>query len=212
LTRLRKIVHIRKHSSLRIDNHENGIQNVINRSKPPYTAAPGFAAAALSKEQFLEVPVNRPTDKLQALRQKRDQLYRDARAHPDSEAGEMVRMLLLAGISGLEPETVDEEAEAAQAEERRRFRKARLARIRRPPADGNDRTPLEVRDVDVEIRERQSKLRRVAEATEEARAAAAAGRPMDPLQVYSRIAEIIGLQSPVQDACRPPEGPAAKPE
>lgn len=141
--------------------------------------------------------MKRPTDNLQALREKRDQLYRDARAHPDSEADEMVRLLLLAGISGMQPDDIADEAEAARAEERRRFRSAREARITRPPDEGERGQP-EARDVDREIRERQDKLRRVAEATAEAQAAAAGGKPMDPMQVYNKIAEIIGLQQPGQ--------------
>ena len=149
--------------------------------------------------------MNRPPHKLQALRQKRDQLYQDARVHPNSEADEMVRVLLLAGISSMEPESIDEEAEAAQAEERRRFRSARRARA----ANSEPAGPAlpETEQVRFEIKERQSKLRRVAEATEQAQAAAAAGRPMDPLQVYSRIAEIIGLQSPAEAAGGRQESP-----
>ena len=146
-----------------------------------------------------------PANKLEALRQKRDRLYRAARARPHSEAGEIVRMLLLAGISSMEPDDMTDEAEAARAEERRRFRRAREAGVARPPERGERGQP-EARDIDLEIRERQDKLRRVAEATAEAQAAAAGGRPMDPIEVYSRIAEIIGLQSPAQNAARAPDG------
>ncbi len=161
----------------------------------------------------MEAHLNRPPDKLQTLRRKRDRLYEDARAHPDSEADEMVRMLLLAGISSIEPEIASEEAEADRAEERRRFRSARKVRANKPGAGASAGPALaETEQVGFETRERQSKLRRVAEATREAQAAAAAGRPLDPVQVYSRIAEIIGLQPPARDADSPPERTKPEPE
>lgn len=70
---------------------------------------------------------------------KAESVYRDARAHPDSEAEEMVRILLLGGISSMRPEIANDKAEA-QAEERQRLRSALKARAK-PGADAGSAFP-----------------------------------------------------------------------
>jgi hypothetical protein len=129
--------------------------------------------------------MNPHSDTLQALRQKRDELYRDARANPDSEAGEMVQMLLLAGLSNMRPELSDEEAPLTLEEERRRYQ---LARHAQEAAAGAARLKAQDDALSRELGEGQKKLER-----------ATAVPGLTELQVYNRIAEIIGLRSPADD-------------
>ena len=135
-------------------------------------------------------------EKLQRLRRQRDQLYEEARDNPDSDADEMVRALLLSGILGAQPQSEDlaEEDEALRrslSEERRRQRLAggRAAEVTGAEAlsGGAGASRAERR-----LREVETMLEEVAQV-----AAKAAAQPaMDPMAVYRRIAEIIGLQSP----------------
>ncbi|HEY6292577.1 MAG TPA: hypothetical protein VI455_13595 [Terriglobia bacterium] len=126
---------------------------------------------------------------LKTLRQKRDELIRDARDDPGSEAGEMLQALLLAGLSHLQPEPHNQEAEMTLDEERQRYQSVR---------EQNPKVGAEAgsRHVILDLEEREGRLREVAEATKAAQAALASGQPMDALAVYNRIAEIVGLRAP----------------
>jgi len=74
----------------------------------------------------------------------------------------------------------------------------------------------EPRGAELKIRELDSRLEEVARAAELAKESAAAGKPMDAMAVYNRIAEIVGLRSPLQPIAplRPiaPPQPGAPPQ
>jgi hypothetical protein len=134
--------------------------------------------------------------RLQRLRQQRDQLYEEARDNPDSDAGEMVRALLLSGILSTQPESEEDELVRRSFDEERR----QQAIARRRAAEEAGAALLHGRAgasrADSRIREVQARMAEVARV-----AAEAAARPtMDATAVYSRIAEIIGLQSPAVQA------------
>jgi len=120
------------------------------------------------------------------LRQKRDELLRDARDNPGSEAGEMLGAIVLAGISRLESE---QEAELEMNETRQLFESFR----QQNPKPGSETASKTVIDG---LWEREQKLEDVMQATAEAQAAIAAGQPLDALAVCNRIAEIVGLRKP----------------
>jgi hypothetical protein len=144
-------------------------------------------------------PARKPAN-FQKLRQQRDRLYEEARDNPDSDASEMVRALLLSGILSAEAEARDlgKEDEALRrslSEERRQQRLAGGRAAEEAGAEflsgraGASRAERRLREVETMLEE-------VAEV-----AAKAAAQPaMDPMAVYRRIAEIVGLQSPAEQA------------
>jgi hypothetical protein len=72
---------------------------------------------------------------MDAVRQLRDQLFQGAREDPDSEAGQMLRALLLSGVAGVARPLGDDEAlDLEWTEERRRHRRAEQDRARRRAA------------------------------------------------------------------------------
>jgi len=123
------------------------------------------------------------------LRQKRDELLRDARDNPGSEAGEILQALVLAGISRLESDSGAAEAELDLEDARERYQGFRQQNPK-PGAEGGGQRVVE------QLWERTHKLNQVEETAAEAQAALAAGHPMDALAVYNRIAEIVGLRAP----------------
>ena len=152
-------------------------------------------------------PGKRPgPEKLQRLTQQRDQLYEEARDNPDSEAGEMVRTLLMSGIlsaqEGPEASEEDESLRRSWDEDRREQERLRGRAVEAAGAAvRHDRAGA--MKADSRIREVQSRMAEVARV-----AAEAAARPtMDATAVYSRIAEIIGLQPPAAPARTEPKEP-----
>jgi hypothetical protein len=147
----------------------------------------------------------------EVLRQQRDELYQDARSHPDSEADQMVQILLL---SALRNQQANYDADLGDALERerhgyhevraRRIDERRRAETNRPASgtggaeagggqagsgDAGETGESGMEPADVEMR-----LMKVAQALESAQAAAESGKEMDPMKVYNKIAQIVGLQ------------------
>jgi hypothetical protein len=50
----------------------------------------------------------------ETLRQQRDELYQDARNHPDSDADQMVQILLFSAMSNQQPDAYDANFGAAR--------------------------------------------------------------------------------------------------
>jgi len=126
----------------------------------------------------------------QALRARRDALYHDAQADPNSEAAEMVRVLLLEGLSSLQPEICQEEAGALLSAERRHYQLRQEAEA--SDAQASDEIADEAADeAGFQTEEWKMRLQEVAQAIQ----AAQDGR-MDRQKVYDRIAEIVGLRKP----------------
>ena len=156
--------------------------------------------------------MDRPSRTQSTLKQKRDELYAAARENPDSEEAEMVQVLLFAGISQMQPESYNQTPGLALGAERKRYgqardRRAGERRTRRateqahaseqaeeggPAVEGAE---IETQGLRRELSDREARLRKATHALEAALSADADGRPMDPLQVYNRIAEIVGLRA-----------------
>ena len=137
-----------------------------------------------------------PAD-IESLRHRRDELFDEAQKNPSSEAGDILQSLILSGLStlsrgqsagGLVPDWIEERRRFRRAEKDRNTRRTASAKSGELESDGARQTP-----VDSELR-----LEKVADLTASAEAAAQAGRPMDPQQVYRQIAEIVGLRAPTQ--------------
>jgi hypothetical protein len=135
------------------------------------------------------------------LRQKRDELYKAARDHPGSAEDEMVEILLLSAISEMKPLFYDALPARALGEERRRFNAARQqgARERQPKRGKRTGTAAglagkSVAELKLEVETRQERLEKI----EETLKAMAAGKQMTDLDVYKRIAAIVGLTPPLE--------------
>jgi hypothetical protein len=143
----------------------------------------------------------------ETLRQKRDELYRTARDHPGSPEDEMVEILLLSAMSKMDPAPYDATASRALGDERRRFQAARERRVheRRAPsaaagAGSNPTGAADVAELRRELEKRQRRLEKIEEAFEAAKAARAAGKQMTDMEIYNRIAAVIGLTPPAEAA------------
>lgn len=142
-----------------------------------------------------------------ALRQKRDELYKAAREHPGSEEDEMVEILLLSAMSNTQPLHYDGPPGLALGDERRRFHAAHERRVRerraqqRVPEQGGKRTEAgrageTVAELRREVEKRQRRSERIEEAFKAAQAAVAAGKQITDMEIYNRIAAVIGLRPP----------------
>jgi hypothetical protein len=132
-----------------------------------------------------------------------DALYAEAQDNPDSEAGQMVRAFVLSGIRNVQPRSSSDEAPTlALGEERRRQRQARHRLTGGAKAEA---APDRARRADraQKTREYEAMLQEVAQTAATASAAAEAGRPLDAIAVYERIAEIVGLRSPLSQRVEP---------
>ena len=145
------------------------------------------------------------TNASQTLRQKRDELYRAARDHPGSLEDEMVEILLLSAMSKIEPAPYDATAGRALGDERRRFQAAQERRVHERRAQSgaavarNDLTGgADVAELRRELEKRQRRLEKIEEAFEAAKAARAAGKQMTDMEIYNRIAAVIGLTPPAE--------------
>jgi hypothetical protein len=150
-------------------------------------------------------------DTSRTLRQKRDELYKAAREHPGSEEDEMVEILLLSAMSNIQPAHYDSQPRLALGDERRRFHAAHERRVRerraqrRAPERGGEGTEAvcvgeTVAELRREVEKRQRQLERVEEALKTAQAAVAAGKQVTDMEIYNRIAAVVGLRSPLQPA------------
>jgi hypothetical protein len=130
------------------------------------------------------------------MRQQRDQLYEEARDNPDSEAGEMVRALLLSAILNEQPEPAEDQTlRRSRSEERRQ---QQLGVTQAADETGAETLPRGGGPGRAErrLRESEAALKEVARL-----AAEAAEHPaVDEAAVYRRISEIIGLRSPAEEA------------
>ncbi|HEY6291201.1 MAG TPA: hypothetical protein VI455_06505 [Terriglobia bacterium] len=154
--------------------------------------------------------MDQPSQTQPTLKQKRDELYAAARENPGSEEAQMVQVLLLAGISQTEPPSYNKTPGLALGVERERYGQARdrrtgERRARHTPEQAQEAgtategAESETEELRREVVDREARLRKAAHALEAARSADAEGRPMNPLQVYNRIAEIVGLRSPADE-------------
>jgi hypothetical protein len=141
------------------------------------------------------------------LRQRRDELYKAAREHPGSAEDEIVEILLLSAMANLEPAPYDAMPGLALGEERQRFhaadpRRAREHRQRqKAQSRGRGRRAAapageSMAELRRELKQRQQRLEKIEEALEGARAAMAAGKQMTDMEIYNRIAAVIGLIPP----------------
>jgi hypothetical protein len=142
------------------------------------------------------------------LKEAVNDLYNQSVENPDSDANEIVRILLLNQMANMNPETYHREPRLTYTEERHRGvevddkkemnqQKAKqfdmaqskhLAEMRR--------LNVQIQNLEMEGRQREMKLEQAQRMVDQARAAEEHGQPMDHLAIYNKIAEVIGLRPP----------------
>ncbi|HUI40609.1 MAG TPA: hypothetical protein VL523_01455 [Terriglobia bacterium] len=143
---------------------------------------------------------------LEVLRRQRDELYQDAQANPGSDSGEIVRLLLLEGLSHLQPDPFGGAPRGVLGAERQRGQLVRSVPLEGPEAAGESETGKAAAgtlrhgssDLERKYHDVRARLDRVGELADTARQAAANGQ-LDAAAVYEQIAQIIGLRAPTQN-------------
>jgi hypothetical protein len=158
----------------------------------------------------------------ETLRQQRDELYEDARNHSDSEADQMVQILLLGALRNQQAGDYVAELDDALARERRGYRQARAKRIEESQRTGvpeaaetnrpgssvagseasgrgagwDETSGPEIDENRIELADAEMRPRKVAQALESAKAAAESSKEVTPMEIYNKIAQVIGLRPP----------------
>jgi hypothetical protein len=146
------------------------------------------------------------------LKERVAKLVREAAQDPNSEANTMVHLLLLNQVAKIEEKSYQEDPRLTFTEERHRGiefrRQAELARHRVKQMEASTaktktedrRLKRQVRKLEQEIEAGRIKLEQTRRVLDQATVAKQQGAPLDPVSVYTKIAEIIGLQSPAQQS------------
>jgi hypothetical protein len=118
-------------------------------------------------------------------------IFEEAEQDPKSQANEILRAMVINQLAGMEPDFYHRQPTAAFAEERRRGvdlqRQAEL-----------DKHNLQFREL--LTTQLQIKVNKLRAELQEATAKIKQGEPLDHEKVYRRIAEIVGLEDPLQPA------------
>jgi len=137
-----------------------------------------------------------------------EEMFRLAREDPKSDANLMVRIMLLNQVARIEAERYRQDPKLVLTEERRRgfehvrqLEKDRLlaggVKVRNKKVEADIRLTLaKVADLELLIEDHRRQLSDALRVAENAKAAAENGQPLEPLAVYNRIAEIVGLRAP----------------
>ena len=183
--------------------------------------ASGAEAGSAASAGGARVPKNfkytdGPDDELHVLvtdeiKAKALEMFRMARANPKSGAGEMVRILLLNSVANMhadryhDPKLVlgEERRRGLEAEHRGEMAQHKVEQLRiRVERDREmlKLTRLKVRELDQRVKENDRKLAQAQQTAEGAKRALENGQPLDAMTVYNRIAEIVGLRQPAEQA------------
>ena len=186
-----------------------------NPETPTTTRVPEPEATAPPGEPPLPANIEYVPDELHwklvpALKKKANDMFNEAIQDPDSQANELVRILLLNQVANMDAASYQNDPRLTVTEERHRgiefHRKAEYDKHMVKMLEKREKKlEEEIKVVRARGEELQQKLQegqyRLAEAerlAQNARAAAEHGAPLDPVSVYTKIAEIIGLQPPAQ--------------
>ena len=125
-----------------------------------------------------------------------DKMIDHVRDDPNSDSCQMVRVLLLNQLTEMKEQTYQEKPAMVLTEERRRGPE----RERQAGLDQQNVKWIKLRSekLRMENEDARAKLEQAQKAAQEAAKRIAEGRPMDPLTVYNKIFEIVGLGSPAE--------------
>ena len=144
------------------------------------------------------------------LKEKANKMFEEAAEDPDSEANQLVRILLLNQLANTQPASYQKEPRLVVTEERHRGIEAE----RKAEIDKHTVALLEQRAKKLEediklahtrtkelqrrVQVQDHKMEEAQRLAQNAQAAAEHGQALDPRAVYTKIAQIIGLQSPAE--------------
>ena len=176
------------------------------RTKPE-TENPAEDAPAPSPERAAGLALQREIIHEMAKRSRK--MFDDARSNPNSEAAEMVHILLFTQLVNMEEELPEKDLKHVYGEQFRRHRLQKDLEIAKYDAErankrlqqSDERNGMLERKLKLAEQEAAVKQRKLDEAEREANRARAAlenDQPMDAMAVYNRIAEIVGLTQPLE--------------
>src|SRR5215472_7697971 len=136
-------------------------------------------------------------------------MWENARDNPNSEASEMVHILLFTQLVNMEEQLPEKDLKQLYGEQFRRHRLQKdleIATYNAKRADerirqGDERNSMLERKLKIaedEAKEKQKRLDQAEREANKARAALENDQPMDAMAVYNRIAEIVGLTQPLE--------------
>jgi paraquat-inducible protein B len=148
---------------------------------------------------------------LAEFKKKVEKMFEEAVEDPNSDANELVHILLLeqltnmpAGPSGTELKTIlGQQQKRQSAKEHWKLAVEKEKDARKLNRKRRKLLEEQVKAMRLKIKSVRRKMREAQQTAKEAIAAQQEGHPMDALEVYNRIAEIVGLRSPLK-----PIGPA----
>lgn len=175
--------------------------------KPPGSRNPADSAEQVSQERQARISLQREI--IREMDSKTRKMFEDARSNPNSEASEMVHILLFTQLVNMEEELPEKDLKQVYGEQFRRHRLQKDLEIAKYNADlankrvqqADERNAMLERKLKLAEEQAAQKQRQLDEAEREANRARAAlenDQPMDALAVYNRIAEIVGLTQPLE--------------
>ena len=145
------------------------------------------------------------------LKDRVSKMVDEAVQDPDSEANQLVRILLLNQVANMHPSkyqddpklTVTEERHRGIENERRNEYTKHMVKLLEGRAKKLEEdikmARARVEELQQKVKQGQYRLAEAERLAQNARAAVEQGQPLDPMAVYNKIAEIIGLQYPGQE-------------
>ena len=149
------------------------------------------------------------------LKEKANKMFEEAAEDRNSQANQLVRILLLNQLANMHPARYQKDPRLVVTEERHRgFEAEKKAEIDKHKVallkqrvkkleEEIEAAKLRSQQLQQDIEQGEYKLAEARRLAQNAQAAAEHGKPLDPMSVYTRIARIIGLRSPAEQAADP---------
>jgi len=145
------------------------------------------------------------------LKKKVEEMFEEAKGNPKSDAYAMVHILLLSQLTNMpaKPSVAElktilgQEQKHQNAKDQLKLSVEREKEARKMNRERLKLLEAQVKAMRLKVESGRRKMKEAQEAAKQAIAAQQEGHPMDALEVYNRIAEIVGLRSPMK-----PIGPA----
>lgn len=181
-------------------------QSMKRPQTKPESEKPAEDAPGPSPERAAGLALQRQI--IREMAKKSQEMFDDARSNPKSEASEMVQILLFTQLVNMEEELPEKDLKQVYGEQFRRHRlqkdleiaKYDVERANKHLEQAGERNKILERRVKLaedEAKEKQKRLDQAEREANKARAALENNQPMDAMAVYNRIAEIVGLRSPL---------------
>ncbi len=174
------------------------------RTKPE-SEKPAEGAPTPSPERAAGLALQREI--IHEMAKRSEKMFDDARSNPNSEAAEMVHILLFTQLVNMERELPEKDLKQVYGEQFRRHRLQKDLEIAKYEAErankrleqAGERNAILERRVKIaenDAKEKQKRLDQAEREANNARAALENQQPLDHLAIYTKIAEVIGIRPP----------------